>query len=71
MANLDVCIRGNGAVGLSLALALARQGLQVGVAGPPSATPAIPAISGPDVRTYALNAASRQLLVDLRVCAAT
>ena len=29
--SLDVCIRGSGAVGLSLALALARQGLQVGL----------------------------------------
>lgn len=63
MANLDVCIRGNGAVGLSLALALARQGLRVGVVGPaPAGTPALP-----DVRAYALNAASRQLLTDLRV----
>ncbi|GCL64035.1 FAD-dependent monooxygenase [Pseudaquabacterium pictum] len=63
MATLDVCIRGNGAVGLTLALALARQGLRVGVAGPPPAT--LPA--APDVRTYALNAASRRLLTDLRV----
>ena len=31
--SLDVCIRGSGAVGLSLALALARQGLQVGLVG--------------------------------------
>ena len=76
MANLDVCIRGHGAVGLSLALALARQGLRVGVVGlggaavPPStnlAHPSHPATTSPDVRTYALNAASRQLLVDLRV----
>jgi 2-polyprenyl-6-methoxyphenol hydroxylase-like FAD-dependent oxidoreductase len=63
MAMLDVCIRGNGAVGLSLALALARQGLRVGVVGPPPST--APAV--PDVRAYALNAASRQLLADLRV----
>ena len=63
MANLDVCIRGNGAVGLTLALALARQGLRVGVIGPaPAALPA-----NPDVRAYALNAASRRLLTDLRV----
>ncbi len=63
MANLDVCIRGNGAVGLTLALALARQGLRVGVVGPaPAAVPA-----HPDVRAYALNAASRRLLTDLRV----
>ncbi|MES2715533.1 MAG: FAD-dependent monooxygenase [Pseudomonadota bacterium] len=63
MATLDVCIRGNGAVGLSLALALARQGLRVGVVGPvPAGLPALP-----DVRAYALNAASRQLLTALRV----
>jgi 2-polyprenyl-6-methoxyphenol hydroxylase-like FAD-dependent oxidoreductase len=86
MSNLDVSIRGAGAVGLSLALSLARQGLRVGVvgaapragdaglagdagsadAGPGTpATSAIPAI--PDVRAYALNAASRQLLTDLKV----
>lgn len=66
MANLDVCIRGNGAVGLSLALALARQGLQVGVIGLVGQAPATaPAV--PDVRAYALNAASRRLLTELRV----
>jgi 2-polyprenyl-6-methoxyphenol hydroxylase-like FAD-dependent oxidoreductase len=63
MATLDVCIRGNGAVGLTLALALARQGLRVGLVGPVPAT--LPAT--PDVRAYALNAASRRLLTDLRV----
>jgi 2-polyprenyl-6-methoxyphenol hydroxylase-like FAD-dependent oxidoreductase len=62
-SKLDVCIRGNGAVGLSLALALARQGLRVGLVGQaPATTPAVP-----DVRAYALNAASRRLLTDLRV----
>ncbi len=65
MANLDVCIRGNGAVGLALALALARQGLQVGLVGPATTTADAPAL--PDVRAYALNAASRRLLTDLRV----
>ncbi|MDH4390323.1 MAG: FAD-dependent monooxygenase [Aquabacterium sp.] len=63
MANLDVCIRGNGAVGLTLALALARQGLRVGLVGPAPATLPAPA----DVRAYALNAASRRLLTELRV----
>jgi len=63
MTKVDVCIRGGGAVGLSLALALARQGLQVGlVAGPEPAAPA-----APDVRAYALNSASRALLASLRV----
>ncbi|MBL8348829.1 MAG: FAD-dependent monooxygenase [Burkholderiaceae bacterium] len=68
MSKLDVCVRGTGAVGLSLALELARQGLRVGLmgvggAGQPAAT--VPAAA--DVRTYALNAASRQLLSDLKV----
>ncbi len=77
MSNVDVNIRGAGAVGLSLALSLARQGLRVGVVGNkprpagtatapiPSAMPAMPA--PPDARAYALNAASRQLLADLKV----
>jgi ubiquinone biosynthesis UbiH/UbiF/VisC/COQ6 family hydroxylase len=66
MATLDVCIRGHGPVGLSLALALARQGLRVGLLGTAgTAAATVPAV--PDVRTYALNAASRQLLTDLRV----
>jgi ubiquinone biosynthesis UbiH/UbiF/VisC/COQ6 family hydroxylase len=64
MSNLEVCIRGNGAVGLTLALALARQGLGVGVVG---ATPVPGATATPDVRAYALNAASRRLLGELRV----
>ncbi|MDO8375701.1 MAG: FAD-dependent monooxygenase [Aquabacterium sp.] len=62
MSNLEVCVRGNGAVGLTLALALARQGLRIGVVG---ATPGATAL--PDVRAYALNAASRRLLGELRV----
>ena len=80
MSNVDVVIRGAGAVGLSLALSLARQGLRVGVVGnephpagtaatpTTSALPAVPATPAtPDARAYALNAASRQLLADLRV----
>ena len=69
MSPLDVCIRGNGAVGLTLALALARQGLRVGLVG--LSAHADPAVAGAavtgDVRAYALNAASRSLLVELRV----
>ena len=65
MASLDVCIRGSGAVGLALALALARQGLQVGLVGAPAdggrTEPA------PDLRAYALNHASRGLLAGLKV----
>jgi 2-polyprenyl-6-methoxyphenol hydroxylase-like FAD-dependent oxidoreductase len=59
----DICIQGDGAVGMSLALALARQGLQVALVG--AAPTAGVAVS--DVRTYALNAASRALLTELRI----
>lgn len=62
---LDVCIRGQGAVGSCLALALSRQGWQVGLAGLDAGSPA--ARRGPDVRAYALNAASAALLRELRV----
>ena len=59
-AVLDVCIRGAGVVGRTLALLLARERLRVGLS-------ALPAAAGKtDVRAYALNAASRQLLQDLR-----
>ncbi|NMM86902.1 ubiquinone biosynthesis protein UbiH [Rhodococcus sp. SRB_17] len=55
----DICIRGAGVVGRTLALLLARERLRVAlVAGP------APVAS--DVRAYALNAASRQLLESLR-----
>ena len=65
MTTFDVCIRGSGAVGLTLALALARQGLRVGLTG--AAAPAPAADGRADVRTYALNAASRALLAELKV----
>ena len=61
-ANLDVCIRGAGIVGRTLALLLARERLRVGLVEPPAS-------SGPgvtDVRAYALNQASRDLLETLR-----
>ncbi len=61
MQSVDVLVRGRGAVGSSLALALAAQGLSVGVTGRPE-----PARAG-DVRTYALNAASVALLTGLKV----
>ncbi|WP_198969186.1 FAD-dependent monooxygenase [Xylophilus sp. ASV27] len=58
---LDVCIRGAGVVGRALALLLARDRLRVGlVAQPPAPSAAA------DVRAYALNDASRQLLQSLR-----
>ena len=61
----DVCIRGEGPVGRSLALALARQGLRVALQ-PAEAMAAGPA-PAVDVRTYALNAGSVSLLQALRV----
>ncbi len=58
----DVCIRGGGVVGHTLALLLARERLRVAlVAAPPPPAPAS------DVRAYALNGASRELLQALRV----
>ena len=64
MRQVDVCVRGAGAVGSCLALALSRQGLSVALqdTGPRSAVPA-----RQDVRTYALNAASVELLRELKV----
>ena len=56
----DVCIRGAGIVGQTLALLLARERLKVALCG------RAPASSSADVRAYALNAASRQLLTSLR-----
>ncbi len=61
MADFDVCVRGGGAVGLSAALALARQGLRVALQA------AAPAAAGPDLRAYALNASSVALLAGLKV----
>ena len=59
---LDVCIRGGGIVGHALALLLARERLRVGlVARPPASGAPVP-----DVRAYALNHQSRDLLEQLR-----
>jgi len=60
--NFDICIRGAGIVGKTLALLLARERLKVALV--PAAAPKSPAIS--DVRAYALNMASRRLLESLR-----
>lgn len=62
MKSCDVLVRGTGAVGRSLALAMARLGLQVALQATGPAGPA-----GPDVRAYALNAASVALLKGLKV----
>lgn len=58
-APLDVCIRGDGVVGRTLALLLARDRLRVGLVGSSAAAPF-------DVRAYAMNASSRALLQSLR-----
>src|SRR3954468_13195832 len=58
-AVLDVCIRGAGIVGRALALLLARERLRIGLVAQPATAKA-------DIRAYALNAASRRLLQDLR-----
>lgn len=59
---VDVLVRGAGIVGQSLALALGRLGLQVAL------RPDAPRAGvGPDVRAYALNAASVALLRSLKV----
>lgn len=57
----DVCIRGAGVVGQTLALLLARERLRVALVAPTR-----PASAAPDVRAYALNTAARSLLQSLR-----
>ena len=59
--SFDVCIRGDGVVGRALALLLAKERLKVALVAPGSGTrPA-------DIRAYALNSVSKQLLESLRV----
>jgi 2-polyprenyl-6-methoxyphenol hydroxylase-like FAD-dependent oxidoreductase len=58
----DICIRGGGIVGRTLALLLARERLRVALVAPVTSDSAPP----PDVRAYALNAKSRALLESLR-----
>ena len=60
----DVCIRGAGIVGRSLALMLASQGLRVALVNLHASANAGQGHS--DVRAYALNTAAKQLLTDLR-----
>ncbi|PUE45492.1 ubiquinone biosynthesis protein UbiH [Limnohabitans sp. 2KL-1] len=55
----DICIRGAGIVGRTLALLLARERLNVALV-------ASPAPAHPDVRAYSLNGAAKELLQDLR-----
>ena len=64
MPKVDVCVRGAGAVGSCLALALSRQGLSVALQddAPKAGKP-----GRDDVRAYALNAGSVALLRELKV----
>ena len=64
MKQVDVCVRGAGVVGSCLALALSRQGLSVALQRESSRAAAPPR---EDVRVYALNAGSVQLLRELKV----
>jgi len=57
----DVAIRGAGVVGQTLALLLARDRLRVALVGSPRSPQ-----DQPDVRAYAINAASRELLRSVR-----
>jgi len=59
----DVCVRGTGIVGRSLALLLAAKRLRVAMVQPPAAQQAE---GHHDVRAYALNARSRALLESVR-----
>lgn len=61
MDSYDIAVRGAGAVGRSLALALSRQGLRVALLAAPERA------AGPDVRAYALNAQAVALLRGLKV----
>ena len=65
MNSFDVCVRGSGAVGCSLALSLARLGLRVALQSRPPA--AGDKTRAPDVRAFALNAGSIALLRELKV----
>lgn len=56
----DVAVRGGGIVGQTLALLLARERLKVALVAPTRAT------GSADVRAYALNAASREMLQTVR-----
>lgn len=60
----DVCIRGAGIVGRTLALLLSQQRLRVGLVGMGAPSDAL---STRDVRAYALNAKSKALLDSVRV----
>ena len=60
----DICIRGAGIVGRTLALLLARERLNVALVDAHPATPGLTPAA--DVRAYSLNGAAKSLLQDLR-----
>lgn len=62
----DVCVRGAGIVGRTLALLLAGKRLRVAMVLPTGASPGNSAQGHHDVRAYALNARSRALLESVR-----
>lgn len=65
MQSVDVLVRGAGAVGQCLALALARVGLRTALRDDATARPGVE--KSADVRAYALSAASVELLREIKV----
>ena len=63
--SFDVCIRGDGVVGRVLALLLAKERLKVALVVPQPMAPVTDIRE--DIRAYALNSASKQLLESMRV----
>jgi len=63
--SFDICIRGGGIVGRTLALLLARERLRVALVAPQHGAARLRGETS-DVRAYALNLASRELLESLR-----
>lgn len=61
MKRFDVCVRGAGIVGRSLALSLARSGLRIALVADAASPPR------EDIRAYALNAGAVSLLRELKV----
>ena len=69
MQSPDIVVRGSGVFGMAAALALSRLGLQVALVAlvaPPGAAAAGAAASD-DIRAYAINRASVELLASLKV----
>lgn len=63
----DICIVGNGAVGKTAALGLAKAGWKVTLLAPGAATSVRPATADWDVRVYAINHVAHDLLSQLKV----